>query len=153
MQFILRPRIGPEITYSVSRPLMGPEFTCSVSRCVIRKWCWIVLNSELSRDHSHPQKKILALFLACIIYNFPDNPFYNLARNRFLEPFHSGAFLVILVVCPGTWHCISWTWLSTAQDQVCHEISTSVTFLAGSPVMPIQTSKKRNILYCKVCSV
>ena len=43
----------------------------------------------------------MALVLACIIYNFPVNPFRNLTSTRFLEPFQPGRVLGVLEVGPG----------------------------------------------------
>ena len=126
------------------------------------------INAVLLRALTGPfqgKKTSLALFLAYIL-----KPFYNLASTRSLELFHHWKFLAIPVICPGTCHGMSSSWLSTAwhqvrsrrimhiprpyrrdcdgtrSGQVSHEISTASTFLAGSPAMPIQTLQKRKIL-------
>ena len=97
----------------------------------------------------------MALFLACVICTLLDNPFYNEASTRPLKLFHPGKFLVTLLACPGSWLWLVLVLALHSQGTGSNEISTGITFLAGSLVMPVQHKKisEQGGVHFVLCSV
>ena len=64
-----------------------------------------------------------------------------LASTRSLKLFHPVTFLVILLACPGSWLWFVLVLTLHSLGIGSNEISTGMTFLAGSLVMAVQHKK------------